>query len=493
MIASVFSELLMRLLGIDIGTSGCKVLLLDETGSIVGQAVAEYPMSTPQPGWTEQNPEDWWHGVVECLRAIGVDEGGDCQVDAIGVTGQMHGSVFLDSAGEVIRPALLWTDQRTQSECQEIESKIGSGRLKEITGNPALTGFQLPKILWLRNNEPENFLRLSKVLLPKDYIRYRLTGVFASEVSDASGTGCFDVPSRAWSTEILDRLALPLDLFPEVYESDEVTGTTNVAGFPMGVPVVGGGGDQAAAAVGTGAVAPGVISISLGTSGVVFTSIPNSEYDRSGAAHTFCHANRGYHAMGVMLSCGGAVRWYRDTFGAGRDYDEISASASTVAPGCEGLSFLPYLAGERCPHNDPSTRAMFAGATLAHSLSHFDRALFEGVTFGLLDCFETLRKLGATSETIRVTSGGAKSDFWVQMIADCLGATCERLTVDEGPAFGAAILAGVGIGVWPNVQEACSRVIRVSGSVVSSGTSYQNSYERFRTLYSTVKPWTDLG
>ena len=320
MIASVFSELLMRLLGIDIGTSGCKVLLLDETGSIVGQAVAEYPMSTPQPGWTEQNPEDWWHGVVECLRAIGVDEGGDCQVDAIGVTGQMHGSVFLDSAGEVIRPALLWNDQRTQSECREIESKIGSERLKEITGNPALTGFQLPKILWLRNNEPENFLRLSKVLLPKDYIRYRLTGVFASEVSDASGTGCFDVPSRTWSTEILDRLALPLDLFPEVYESDEVTGTTNVAGFPMGVPVVGGGGDQAAAAVGTGAVLPGVISISLGTSGVVFTSIPNSEYDRSGAAHTFCHANRGYHAMGVMLSCGGAVRWYRDTFGAGRDF-----------------------------------------------------------------------------------------------------------------------------------------------------------------------------
>lgn len=474
----------MQLLGIDIGTSGCKVLLINGEGEIVQQENAEYPIATPQPGWTEQNPEDWWSGVLTCLGKMDVS-----QVKGIGVTGQMHGSVFLDEKGEVIRPALLWNDQRTQKECEEIETKVGKDRLMEITGNPALTGFQLPKVLWLKNNEPDRFARLNQVLLPKDYIRFKLTGEYATEVSDASGTGCFDLKTRSFSTEILEKLGLHPSLFPKSFESDEITGHTNLESLPKGVPVVGGGGDQAAAAVGTGAVVPGVISISLGTSGVVFTSIPSSKYDQSGAAHTFCHANRGYHAMGVMLSCGGAVRWYRDTFGAGRSYDQISEAAKTIPAGCEGLSFLPYLAGERCPHNDPNARSVFAGATLAHALSHFDRALFEGVTFGLMDCFETLKALGAESKSIRVTSGGAKSEFWVQMIADVLQADCQRISIDEGPAFGAAILAGVGIGFWNNVAEACEKVIKVSSTTSPSGENYEESYRRFKSLYSHVKSW----
>jgi xylulokinase len=474
----------MQLLGIDIGTSGCKVLLINGHGEIIQQESAEYPIATPQPGWTEQNPEDWWNSVLACLSRMDLAE-----VKGIGVTGQMHGSVFLDDMGEVIRPALLWNDQRTQKECEEIEANVGKERLMEITGNPALTGFQLPKVLWLRNHEPNNFARLSQVLLPKDYIRFKLTGDYATEVSDASGTGCFDLKLRSFSVEICEKLNLSSELFPKSFESDEITGHTNIGALPHGIPVAGGGGDQAAAAVGTGAVVPGVISISLGTSGVVFTSIPSSKYDQTGSAHTFCHSNRGYHAMGVMLSCGGAVRWYRDTFGAGRDYDQISESASKVSAGSEGLTFLPYLAGERCPHNDPNARAVFAGATLAHTLGHYDRALFEGVTFGLMDCFQTLKELGAESKSIRVTSGGAKSEFWVQLIADVLQADCQRITIDEGPAFGAAILAGVGIGFWPTVAEACENIIKVSSTTSPSGRNYASHYDRFQSLYSHVKSW----
>jgi xylulokinase len=462
-----------KLLGIDIGTSGCKVVLIDENGSKLGEASAEYPLLVPQPMWSEQNPEDWWKGVQRCLIELDPRD-----VDAIGVTGQMHGSVFLDENGEVIRPALLWNDQRTVAECQEIEAKIGADRLKELTCNPALTGFQLPKILWLRNHEPDNFARLRQVLLPKDYIRYKLTGEYATEVSDASGTGAFDVATRTWSAEVLQALDLPASLFPKVYESDEVTGKTS-----KGVPVVGGGGDQAAAAVGTGAVEPGVISVSLGTSGVVFTSIPSASYHKGGAAHTFCHANRSWHAMGVMLSCGGALKWYRDTFGAGRSYDQISESASKEVAGCQGLSFLPYLTGERCPHNDPFARSVFYGATLANNLSSFDRATFEGITFGLFEGFELLKSLGAEAREVRVTSGGSKSDFWMQMIADVFGVPCQRLEVDEGPALGAAILAGVGIGVWGDVATACREIIKTKQVFSPSGTDYRPAFEQFQKLY----------
>ncbi len=473
-----------KLLGIDIGTSGCKVLLIDETGEILKQASAEYPISVPKPGWTEQNPDDWWVGVERCLAEI--DEK---QPDAIGVTGQMHGSVFLDANGKVVRPALLWNDQRTVTECEQIEATVGSDRLKELTCNPALTGFQLPKLLWLRNHEPENFQQVRQVLLPKDYIRFKLTGSYATEVSDASGTGIFDVKNRTWSQSVADALGVSLDLFPKVFESDEITGQTiQLTNLSAGIPVVGGGGDQAAAAVGTGAVEPGIISVSLGTSGVVFTSLPSNDYDKSGAAHTFCHANRGWHAMGVMLSCGGALRWYRDTLGGGRSYDEIAASASTSQPG-SGLTFLPYLTGERCPHIDPGARAHFSDFGLENTRSDFDRAVFEGLSFGLLGAFNLLKGLGASATEIRVTSGGSKSNFWVQMLADCFGAPCVRLAVDEGPALGAAILAGVGIKIWPNVQTACKEIVKVEEEISPSGTDYSVAFARYGDLYPAVKPW----
>jgi xylulokinase len=473
-----------RLLGIDIGTSGCKVILIDEAGTILRQVSAEYPISVPQAGWTEQNPQDWWTGVESCLAEIN-----EPAPDAIGVTGQMHGSVFLDAQGEVVRPALLWNDQRTVLECEQIEQTVGSERLKELTCNPALTGFQLPKLLWLRNNEPQNFAQVRQVLLPKDYIRFKLTGAYATEVSDASGTGIFDVKNRTWSEPVASALGISLDLFPQVFESDQITApTTQQPNLNAGIPVVGGGGDQAAAAVGTGAVEPGIISVSLGTSGVVFTSIPSNEHDPSGAAHTFCHANRGWHAMGVMLSCGGALRWYRDTLGGVRTYDQIAASAASATTD-SGMTFLPYLTGERCPHIDPAARAGFAGFGLESTQADFDRAVFEGLSFGLLGAFNLLKGLGATATEIRVTSGGSKSDFWVQMLADCFGAPCVRLSVDEGPAMGAAILAGVGIDIWPNVETACKAVVKVAGSIAPGDTDYSASFDRYSSLYPALKAW----
>lgn len=474
-----------KLLGIDVGTSGCKVLLLDETGRVLKQASAEYPLSVPQPGWSEQNPEDWWTGVQACLKEIG-----EPNPDAIGVAGQMHGSVFLDARGEVVRPALLWNDQRTAAECREIDAAVGPERVMALTCNPPLTGFQAPKILWLRNNELSNFQRVKIVLLPKDYIRFKLSGVLATEVSDASGTGLLEVAKRQWSEEMLRALELDPSLLPPVFESDEVSAKTDGSGgLAPGIPIVGGGGDQAAAAVGTGAVAPGVISVSLGTSGVVFTAIPGAEYDPAGAAHTFCHANRGWHAMGVMLSCGGALRWLRDTLYPGEGYDRLNAEAAAAPAGCEGLTFLPYLTGERCPHNDPGAKGSWSGLHLGHGRGHLARSVFEGVSFGLLDGLHLLRGLGATGDQIRITGGGAKSKLWVQMLADAFQTPCVTLESDEGPAFGAALLAGVGIGLWGSVQEACAATIRVSGEFLPGPDSLQGAYNRYGKLYPAVKEW----
>ncbi len=471
-----------KLLGIDIGTSGCKLLLIDETGRVLKSASAEYPLSIPQPMWSEQNPDDWWNGVQTCLAEIGEPD-----IDAIGLSGQMHGAVFLDAHDRVIRPAILWNDQRTTLECAQIDEIIGAQRVREITGNPPLTGFQLPKILWLRNNEPAHFTLVRSVLLPKDYIRFKLTGVKAAEVSDAAGTGIFDVSKRTWSSEMLAALDLDANLFPEVFESDVISART-----PDGIPVAGGGGDQAAGAVGTGAVEPGIVSVSLGTSGVVFTSIDAPEYDPNGAVHTFCHANRRWHAMAVMLSCGGALRWYRDVFGQGNSYDQISEVASKAEVGCKALTFLPYLSGERSPHNDPFAKASWSGATLGHDASHFARSVFEGITFGLLDGFDALQKLGAKPGEVRVTSGGAKSQFWVQMLADVFQSKCLTLESDEGPAFGAAILAGVGIGLWPDVRSACRQVVRAKSVIEPTGTDYSHAREKYRQLYPCLKSW-NLG
>lgn len=467
-----------KLLGIDVGTSGCKVLLIDENGTVLKQASAEYPISVPRPMWSEQNPEDWWNGVRKCLAEIGETP------DAIGVTGQMHGAVFLDENDEVVRPAILWNDQRTVEECAEIDRTVGPDRVKEITCNPPLTGFQAPKVLWLRNHELSNYQRVRSVLLPKDYIRFKLTGVKATEVSDASGTGLLDVPRRGWSAEMMGALELDPALFPACAESSVVTGKT-----PEGIPVVGGGGDQAAGAVGTGAVRTGVISVSLGTSGVVFTAIDAPNYDPVGAAHTFCHANGSWHAMGVMLSCGGALRWYRDTLVPGLAYDAISAEATEAPVGSDGLTFLPYLTGERCPHNDPRARGAFGGLTLGHKRAHMSRAVFEGISAGLFDGMELLRGLGAKADEIRVTSGGAKSRFWVQMLADMFGTPCVTLECDEGPAYGAAILAGVGIGIWPDVGAACDATIKIRDRVEPSGADYRNMITRYRELYEATRAW----
>lgn len=467
-----------KLLGIDVGTSGCKLLLIDETGKVLKQASAEYPLSVPQPQWSEQNPEDWWAGVQRCLEEIGETP------DAIGVTGQMHGAVFLDAHDEVIRPAILWNDQRTVEECAEIDRVIGPDRVKAITCNPPLTGFQAPKLLWLRNHELSNYQRLRSVLLPKDYIRFKLTGKKATEVSDASGIGLFDVPNRTWATGMMAELELDPGLFPTCVESKEITGYT-----ADGIPVVGGGGDQAAGAVGTGAVRPGVISVSLGTSGVVFTAIDAPNYDPRGAAHTFCHANGAWHAMGVMLSCGGALRWFRDTFYPGVGYDVISGEAAAAPLGAKGITFLPYLTGERCPHNDPHARAALAGITLGADRADIARAVFEGISCGILDGMDLLRSLGASADEVRVTSGGAKSRFWVQMLADMFGTPCVTLESDEGPAFGAAVLAGVGIGVWPDVGTACDATIRTKERIVPSGANYAKVYARYRSLYASTRAW----
>lgn len=467
------------------GTSGCKVLLIDENGRILRSASAEYPLSNPRVGWSEQAPEDWWQGVVRCIDAIG-----ETRPDAIGLTGQMHGAVFLDAEDRVVRPAILWNDQRTVEECREIDEAVGPDRVRAITCNPPLTGFQAPKLLWLRNHELSNYQRVRSVLLPKDYIRLKLTGERHTEVSDASGTGLFNVPKRRWALDMMTTLELDPTLFPPAAESSLPTAhTLRSDGLQAGIPVVGGGGDQAAAAVGTGAVVPGVVSVSLGTSGVVFTTIDGPEYDRSGAAHTFCHANGGWHTMGVMLSCAGALRWYRDTIEPGTSYDAIAAEASSVPAGCEGLTFLPYLSGERTPHNDPMARGAWAGLSLAHGRAHLARSIFEGATFGLKEGFEALQTLGARADELRVNGGGAKSRFWLQMLADVFETPCTTLEVDEGPAFGAALLAGVGAGVWPDVAVAAEAAVRRKGRIEPTTTDYSRAYARYKGLYRATAGW----
>lgn len=478
-----------KLLGIDVGTSGVKALLIDEKGTVLKSATAEYPLLVPQPLWAEQHPADWRAAVERCVGEIGVPD-----VDAIGLTGQMHGAVFVDEQGQVIRPAILWCDQRTAAECAEIDARAGADRVRSITANPPLTGFQLPKILWLRHHEPEHAARVRQVLLPKDWLRREMTGESVTEVSDASGTGLFDVARRMWSHELMNALEIPQDWLPRVVESDEVTGVTR--GFPGlrdGIPVVGGGGDQAAGAVGTGAVVPGTVSVSLGTSGVVFTAIASPSADPSGAAHVFAHANRAWHAMGVMLSCGGAVRWLRDTLYAGQGWDALNTEAEGVPPGCDGVRFLPYLTGERTPHNDPAARGAWTGLTLGTTRGHLSRAVFEGVCFGLRDGLERLRALGAEAQEVRLSSGGAQSALWRQILADVLEVPCVRLEVDEGPALGAAILAGVGIGVWPDVATAAASTVRTTGVTVPSGTDYSQAYQEFRALYPALKSTRELA
>jgi xylulokinase len=501
------------LLGLDIGTTGAKALVCDQNGRVLASATAEYPLYTPFPLWSEQDPADWWRGARQALREAVRQSGVDAaQVAGLGLTGQMHGAVFLDERGQVIRPALLWNDQRTAAECQEITGRVGAARLIAIAGNPALTGFQAPKILWLRNHEPQHYARVAQVLLPKDYIRLQLTGVSASDASDAAGTLLLDLQTRDWSDELLSTLEIPRAWLPHVFEGPQVTGgllpqVADELGLPAGLPVVAGGGDNAAAAVGTGIVRAGIVSSSIGTSGVIFAHSDTIALDPQGRLHTFCHAVPGmYHLMAVTLAAGGSFRWLRDLFrqeteGEARgsrltapvsrlSYEQLTALAASAPPGAEGLLFLPYLTGERTPHLDPLARGAFVGLTARHTLAHLVRAVMEGVVFSMRDGLEIMRGLGLTIHQIRATGGGARSPLWRQMQADIYGAEVATLMAEEGPAYGAALLAGVGSGLFTDVQDAVGRCVAVSGTTQpdpAAQARYEELYAVYRGLYPALR------
>ncbi len=488
------------LLGLDIGTSGARALVADGAGQVRATATAAYPLSQPRPLWSEQDPADWWRGACEVLRAALARSGvNGAEVAALGLSGQMHGATFLDAADQVIRPAILWNDQRTAEACAAITSQVGAERLVAITGNPALTGFQAPKILWLRSAEPEHYARIARVLLPKDYIRLQLTGEAATDASDAAGTLLLDLRSRDYSQELLDALAIPRAWLPRVYEGPAVTGGLRPAaaselGLPAGLPVVAGGGDNAAAAVGTGVVRAGVVSSSIGTSGVLFAHSDTLALEPQGRLHGFCHAVPGaYHLMAVILSAGGAFQWLRDSLQAiapELDYERLVALAAAVPPGAEGLLFAPYLMGERTPHLDPLARGAWVGLTSRHGLGHLARAVMEGVVFALRDGLALMRGLGVPINVIRVTGGGGRSPLWRQLQADVYGMAVQHLVAEEGPAYGAALLAGVGAGSFADVTEAVERGVQVAGlTEPDAGRSrhYDALYASYRELYPALR------
>jgi xylulokinase len=482
-------------IGIDVGTTGARAVAIGEGGDVVATRSAGYPLSTPRPRWTEQEPEDWWRATREVVGAIAAScrAAGD-RVVGIGLTGQMHGSVFLDAADEVIRPALLWNDQRTDRQCDEITRRVGAERLVAITGNPALTGFQAPKVLWLRDEEPAAYERVVRVLLPKDHVRLRLTGEAATDAADASGTLFMDLRARAWSLEVLDALEVPASWLPRIAEGPEVTGTVrdDVAeelGLPAGIPVAAGGGDNAAAAIGTAITREGLMSSSIGTSGVLFAHADEAAVESTGRIHAFAHSVPGaYCDLAVTLSAGGSLRWWRDATGS--SYDELVTEAMTVPPGSEGLVFLPYLTGERTPHLDPLATGSFIGLTARHTRGHMTRALMEGVLFGLRDGLEIMRGLGLDPKAVRAIGGGASSELWLQLQADVYGAPVERLAVEEGAAYGAALLGHVTAGTFTNVDEATS-VVSVLPDATDPDPSrvarYDEVYDVYRSLYGTLR------
>jgi len=497
----------MALLGIDIGTSGTKTLLISEDGVALGSATAEYPLSTPKPGWAEQDPAHWWEATQATIRAVlrQANVSGEA-VRGIGLSGQMHGSVFLDAANQVLRPALLWCDQRTAAQCEWITQAVGAERVVELTSNPVLTGFTAPKVIWLRDHEPEAYARVRKVLLPKDYIRFKLTGAFATEVSDASGTAMFHVRERRWATELLDAIDVPAEWMPECFESTVPSARVSeeaaaATGLRAGTPVVGGGGDQAAGAVGNGIVESGVISSTVGTSGVVFAFSDEPAVDPKLRLHTFCHAVPGkWHQMGVMLSAGGSLRWYRDVIATEEidvarylevdPYELITDQASKAPVGSEGLIFLPYLTGERTPYPDPNARGVFFGLTLRHDRRYLARAVLEGVAYGLRDSFEILDEMQVPIRQVRASGGGARSLLWRQIQADVTGREHVTINVDEGPAFGVALLAGVGTGVWGSVEDACRATIEVVEEcppIPANTAVYDRYYPVYRSLYSSLR------
>ncbi len=471
------------LVGIDVGTSSVKGLAIDGGGAVLASAEAGYPISTPHPGWAEQDPEHWWQATEAVLAHLRASAGAPA---GIGLSGQMHGLVALDASGRVLRPAILWNDQRTGAECREIEATIGLPRLIALTGNRALPGFTAPKLLWLRRHEPAVYASIARIALPKDYVRLRLCGEHATDVSDASGTLLLDVAGRRWSEEVLEALALDPAWLPRVLESPSVSGSTS-----DGIPVAAGGGDQAAGALGVGVDRTGPVSVVLGTSGVVFSALERYAAEPAGRVHVFCHAVPGaWHAMGVMLSAAGSLRWLRDAAAPGVDYDELLSAAATWPPGVEGLLFLPYLAGERTPHADPDARGAFAGLSIRHDRGALVRAVLEGVAFGLRDSLDLIAELGGRPALGRVSGGGAQGELWLRIVASVLELPLEQVAVDEGAAFGAALLAGVAAGVWPDVHSAVAATVvpRARVEPVPEWVEvYREQRERYRALYPALR------
>jgi len=492
----------MRLLGIDVGTGGSRALVIDEAGRVIASATAEHtPFASPHTGWAEQDARDWWRASAEAVREVlSSDDVKAEEIGCIGLTGQMHGAVLLDERAEVLRPAIIWCDVRTDPQCRALTEQVGAERLIELVLNPALAGFTLPKLLWVRETEPEVWARVRSVLLPKDYVRLRLTGERATDVADASGTLLLDVRRREWSREMLGHTGLDETLLPRVYESQEVAGRVSSAGaaetgLREGTPVVAGAGDQAAGAVGMGIVRPGAVSATIGTSGVVFAATDRPALDHLGRVHTFCHAVPGrWHVMGVTQAAGLSLRWFRDCFSAdsddGRDpYEILLDEAAGVPAGADGVLWAPYLMGERTPHLDPRARAALVGLTASHTRGHVVRAILEGVAFSLRDTLTIFAEMQVPVETIRLGGGGARGQLWRQIQADIYGQTVEMVEADEGAAYGAALLAGVGGGVWASVDDACAVTVRVRQRIEPSAAASLMStrYQTFQSLYPALR------
>jgi xylulokinase len=486
-------------LGIDIGTGGTRALLVDGRGAVrAGYTSPHEDMHMERPLWAEQRPENWWDACVQAIRGVLAQAGvPGSQVEGIGLSGQMHGLVILDSAARVIRPSLIWCDQRSQAQVDAVNAKIGRDNILKFTANPVLTGFTLPKLLWVRDNEPQSFERVRTVLLPKDYVRFKLTGEFATEVSDASGTAVFDVVHRRWSSEMMDGLGLDRAILPKCYESSDVTGqitpqAAELTGLQAGTPVVGGGGDQASSAVGNGIVEAGIVSCTLGTSGVVFAHMEKVAYDTAGRVHTFCHAVRDkWHVMGVTQAAGLSLQWFRNQLAPGTEYDALTAEAAQSPPGAQGLFWLPYLMGERTPHLDATARGGWIGLTARHTRADLIRALIEGVSYSQRDCLDIIEVLGVPATSVRASGGGARSAFWRQLLADILNKRVVTLETQEGSAYGAALLALAGTGEYASVPEVCRAAIREIESILPTAAAaafYEKAHRVYQALYPALKP-----
>jgi len=479
-------------LGIDIGTGGTRAVLVDRDGRVVASESHEHqPIASAHIGWAEQNPDDWWHAAKTAIGAVMKAGHG---VESVGLTGQMHGCVMLDAGGQVLRPALIWCDQRTQPQCDWLTEKVGRERLIELTCNPALPNFTLTKLLWVREHQPEIFAKIAHVLCPKDYVRLRLTGEYAIDMQEASGTLLLDVTRRRWSAEVAEAAGIPEAWLPRLFEGPEICGritaeAASVTGIPEGTPVVAGAGDQGAGAVGMGILEPGSVSATIGTSGVVFAATASPTRDPAGRLHTFCHAAPGiWHVMGVTNGAGLSLRYFRDTFAPHLSYDQLTELAAEVPAGSDGLLWTPYLFGERTPHLDPDARAAFVGITASHKLGHYVRAVLEGVAFSLKDTFTLFAELQIPVEKIRLGGGGARSPLWRQIQADVYGHAVEVLEAEEGGAFGAALLAGTGVGAWPSVQAACTATIRPAETIHPvAAAEMQSAYPRYRRMYSATR------